>query len=196
MRPKLVSDEEVVQKAREIFIARGPQASTEAIAKALGISQAAIFKRFRTKKKLLLAVISPGEMPEWIGDLKKGPDDRPFMVQLKEILSSIQVFSKIVTPLINLIHYSGISPREMLTSKKESPPIQAMRELTLWLQRSHKKGLIRKVDFSTAAMCILGFMHASMMLNLITEGKGAQIQPQQYVNDAAKILCSGLLEEK
>jgi AcrR family transcriptional regulator len=58
-RPPLVSREEIVDAARGVFTAEGLGASIRDVAAVAGISEAAIFKRFRTKAALIVAALAP-----------------------------------------------------------------------------------------------------------------------------------------
>ena len=53
MRPRKISDEDILDVARECLLEQGVNVSTQVIAKRLGVSQATLFKRFGTKVKLL-----------------------------------------------------------------------------------------------------------------------------------------------
>ena len=53
-RPRLIEDDAILAAAREVFLARGAAATTQDVAERVGLSQAAIFKRFATKQELFL----------------------------------------------------------------------------------------------------------------------------------------------
>ena len=54
-RPQLVSRDEIVAAARQVFVREGLGASIRDVAAVAGISEAAIFKRFSTKAALIVA---------------------------------------------------------------------------------------------------------------------------------------------
>src|SRR5579862_9343986 len=58
-RPQLVSREEIIAAAREVFVREGVSASIRDVAAVAGISEAAIFKRFSTKAALIVAAMAP-----------------------------------------------------------------------------------------------------------------------------------------
>ncbi len=58
-RPQLVSREEIIAAAREVFVREGLSASIRDVAAVAGISEAAIFKRFSTKAALIVAAMAP-----------------------------------------------------------------------------------------------------------------------------------------
>lgn len=59
-RPKAIEDDELLQRARRVFRQRGYKVSTRALAKAVGISQAALYLRYKDKDELFFAALGPG----------------------------------------------------------------------------------------------------------------------------------------
>ena len=57
-RPKLIADRDLLAIAREVFRQHGHTATTRQVAKAAGISQAALYKRFKDKDALFIAALS------------------------------------------------------------------------------------------------------------------------------------------
>ena len=62
-RPRTVSDDVILEAARAVFLEQGPGASTQSIADRLSVSQAALFKRFGTKRDLMIAALMPPVPP-------------------------------------------------------------------------------------------------------------------------------------
>ena len=75
-RPKGIPDTEVLAEARRCFLRYGPGVSTETIAAGLSLSQPALFKRFGTKKALMMSALRPPPTPAWVVALDDGPDER------------------------------------------------------------------------------------------------------------------------
>ncbi len=73
VRPRQVTDEQVLEIAREVFLEHGPKAPVSIIAGRLGVSDAALFKRFGTKQNLVLAALLPPEEPDFLQVLEGGP---------------------------------------------------------------------------------------------------------------------------
>ena len=66
-RPRRTDGERVLRAARALFVARGAQATTREIAEAAGVSQAVLFQRYGTKRKLFFAARMP--RPPVLGEL-------------------------------------------------------------------------------------------------------------------------------
>ncbi|MEZ6127616.1 MAG: TetR/AcrR family transcriptional regulator [Planctomycetaceae bacterium] len=58
-RPRTISDDQILQTARDCFLEHGPSVATDVIAERLGVSSQALFKRFHSKHELMLAAIAP-----------------------------------------------------------------------------------------------------------------------------------------
>jgi AcrR family transcriptional regulator len=58
-RKKVVSDERLLEAAREAFTAEGLTASTRLIARRAGVSESVLFQRYETKADLFLAAMAP-----------------------------------------------------------------------------------------------------------------------------------------
>ena len=63
VRPRQFTDEQILASARKSLLEHGPGVSTAKIAKAVGMSQAALFKRFGSKEDLLIAALMPPHLP-------------------------------------------------------------------------------------------------------------------------------------
>ena len=192
MRPQKVSDQEILSKTREMLIKHGAQVSTDVIAKELGVSQPALFKRFKTKRELIIEALKPPALPPWVEVLKKGPDDRPFMEQLEELLGLIANFFKSSAPVMNVLMNSGISPKEVYEQFKEPPPVASIKHMTSWLERCAEKGLIQKKGFNVVAASILGGIHLRIFVDQFsgkTRGLGSI---DEYVREIPQIFFDGL----
>ena len=58
-RKRLVSDEQLLEAARQLFVERGLKASTREIARRAGVSEAVLFQRYETKADLFFAAMVP-----------------------------------------------------------------------------------------------------------------------------------------
>ncbi len=194
-RTKSVSDEDVLAEARRCFLAHGPGVSTEVIAEALEISQPAIFKRFGTKKALMLAALLPPAVPDWVRGLEDGPDDRPIAEQLREVIRQAAAFFAEAVPAMSVIRASGMSTEEILASFKVAPPLVAKQTLIGWLLRSVERGLIRPVDSEAAATMILGALQFRVFLARMTGQAPPESPEEGYVDHLADLLTHGLAPE-
>ena len=158
-RPRQITDEQILEAARECFLAEGPGASTVAIADRAKISQAALFKRFSTKRELLLAALAPDPKPAWVHHVEAGPDDRPVREQIHEIATLITDFFTELAPHAAVLRSSGLTPEEIFSRYDVPPPVAGHRALTAWLDAVLDQGRIRPCDTKSVAMALLGALH-------------------------------------
>ncbi len=165
VRPRQISDEEILEVARQMFFERGPSVSTNAIAEALEISQAALFKRFGTKAALMRRAMRIPLTPPFIDLLEAGPDtERSVREQLEEIARSIDEFFQEFAPAAAVLKMSGCPPEDLFRDGQVPPPIRAIRALSRWLEQVHAQGRIDLTDAESTAMSFLGALHVRPFL--------------------------------
>ena len=67
-RPPVISDDAILDVAREVFLERGIQATTDEVAERAGVSEGTVFRRFKSKEALFRAAMrfSPDAVPAFI----------------------------------------------------------------------------------------------------------------------------------
>ena len=194
-RRKKITDEEMILGARKCFLEHGPQVSTTIIAKCVGVSQAAIFKRFSTKEKLLLAALAPPVEVEWTRILDDGPDERPFREQLTEVATILDDFENDIFPRIHLLRAAGFDFHKFFEGQKYPPPVQIIQALTSWFGRAQKKGLIRKVNNKSLAYVLLGSIQSRAFLQHIMDSPNLRINNKTHVRNVVELVWQGIAPE-
>lgn len=160
VRPRQISDDEILQAACAVFLQHGPGASTVLIAERCGVSQAAIFKRFGTKEELMVEALRPPTEPPFIALLNQGPDERPLDVQLVEAGLAISATMDIIVPRMMCLKSSGFDIEQHFRALETPPPLLAHQALVAFLDRATRNGLLREdVDRNCLAAALLGAMH-------------------------------------
>jgi AcrR family transcriptional regulator len=155
-RTPKISNEAILDAARQVFWDQGMEASTANIAQKAGISEAAIFKRFATKQELFLAAIGIDSHPAWVKILEQGQPRADFKVELMEILRGMLSFYKDMTPRVVMM----MAPLALLQSRQfVPPPIRDYHLLTTFLDRAIALGYIRDCDTRLIAHLIVGTIH-------------------------------------
>ena len=194
-RPKGIPDAEVLAEARRCFLRYGPGVSTETIAAGLSLSQPALFKRFGTKKALMMSALRPPPTPAWVVALDGGPDKRSVTEQLSEIVQRAGAYFEEVAPAMAILRASGISREEMLESYDVAPPVAAKAGLMAWLERAKERGLIRDVGLEATASMIMGGLLFQVFISRLTGV--AKVEPlcPSYADELADLLALGLNPE-
>lgn len=168
-RPRQTSDEEILDAARSCFLEHGPSVSTATIAAKLGVSQAALFKRFGTKKELMLSALLPGS-PEWLTAVERGPDpDREIPSQLLDIARAAAAYFARLTPCMATLRASKIDFREAMARYDVPPPLRARAAMTAWFTAAQEQCRMGPVHPEEAALLFLGSMHMRCFLGHMTQ---------------------------
>lgn len=191
-RPRQVSDDEILETARSVFLQRGAKVSTSVIAEALGVSAAALFKRFGNKKNLLFEALGPGRSIEWIEHVRRGPDQRPLAVQLHDIATRAVRFFRRMMPAMMVVKSAGFSPEDFFALHASPPPVQAIDALHAWFDDAADRGLVRPGDSRARAMAFLGMFTQRIFLNHVLGGRLDVGDDEAFLQAAVELLCDGL----
>lgn len=96
-RPQLVTREEIIAAARDVFVKEGLGASIRDVAAVAGISEAAIFKRFSTKAALIVSAMAP-PTPD-IGALLAPLDQIDLRKGLAETMANVVSYFRDMLPV-------------------------------------------------------------------------------------------------
>ncbi len=194
VRPRQFSDQDILSTARTVFLERGPSVSTTVIAERLGLSQAALFKRFGTKTDLMVrALTDHGPFP--LAD-RAEPDEREIVVQLEEMADELATFLGRVVPCSAILRSAQISPEQIFAHFEVPPPMVVRGRFVAWLWRARELGRIRgDVDLSHVALAFMGSMHIRCFLEHIARGHVDQFplpEAKSYRQTVARMAWSML----
>ncbi|MEM6532303.1 MAG: helix-turn-helix domain-containing protein [Myxococcota bacterium] len=193
-RPRQISDDDILRAAREVFVDDGPAASTSKVAELLGVSQAALFRRFGSKERLLLEALAPPKTPRWVAEMAEGPDERPLVQQLTAIARSASDYLSAHVPRITALCASGISHDALFDHYAEGPPVVvALRALTSWVRRAQRRGLVVKgVDPRSVAVLFLGAVQFPAFLNHLPNADERPRIDQKTLEKTVALVARGL----
>ncbi len=133
-RPRQVSDEQIRSAARKVFQRVGINAPVALVAKALGVTPAALFHRTGSKEQLFVMAMTPVEPRHFkvIQALRAGPlPDGSVDQQLTEILTRLSAHLAVVCPNIFLMFAAGFA-----RTRRRGLSDATRHELAAWLQRA------------------------------------------------------------
>ncbi|BCL34310.1 TetR/AcrR family transcriptional regulator [Nostoc sp. MS1] len=152
-RPK-ITNEQILDAAREVFWEKGFSGSTLEIAQRSGISEASIFKRFTTKEELFFAAMGIPETPPWAKELEILCGKGNLKENLTQLCFQIWEFFSEIMPRIMMIRSFG-NPLPQFNTQ-ESKPAKELRLLAVFLESEMKLGRLRPCDCRTVAHVLIG----------------------------------------
>ena len=198
MRPKKISDQDILEVTRLCLLEQGVGVSTNVIAERLGVSQATLFKRFGTKIKLLqMALWLPIRSKRFIALLETPPTEEPVLPQLHALCMQMLKFYDEMLPCWSVLQAGGIKMPEHLSEK--SNPIKARLGLTRWISILQEERRIRSdVDPESVAVALIGVMMHRPMRKHILHDKMMKRTDEEYINSTVNVLWQGMapMEEK
>jgi len=191
-RPRQFTDEDILDATQACILEHGPSVSTNMIAERMGMSQAALFKRFGTKEKLIVAALSRPLTRLPLADaLASGPTKAPIEEQLVLMGMGILFIMRKVVPCMAMLHASGIDPKENL-SHQDAPPMRARKMLTSWFQAAMDQGRIRRLNPHIMAVGFLGNLIVRPFREVILGDNDLTCSDEVYVRQLVDQLCSGI----
>jgi AcrR family transcriptional regulator len=189
-RPRQVSDDEVLEAVRRAVLELGPQVSIDHVAERLGITGPALFRRFGSRERMLVAALAPAD-PPFLRQLEAGPDDRPVFDQLVEIFDEIGRWVASSLPCVTALRESGIT-FEQLGWDEDPPPLKMALALRGWLERAHRRGLLHMESADVVATAMLGAIQAPVFLRHVVKSTVSSSETAAFAENFARLFLRGI----
>lgn len=183
-RRRQVSDREISDAAREVFLDRGPKAPVAMVAKKLGVSTATLFQRTGSKQQLMLMALQPDGSP--ITELDRG------------VQPGIPVREQLAQALIEINQYLGTVISGSLTLRAaciesdlpEPTPYRLRDQLAQWLTQATSAGL-HVFDARTTADVLIGALESRHIHAYMQQQQLSSKQHRDYINAMLDVIFPG-----
>ncbi len=160
-RKKKLTDEEVLQRARTLFLEHGFRLSMDTIARDLGVTATAIYKRFGSKLSFFHQCVLARPMPstrffEVLGE----PDERPVELQLLEIADAAAAHAGELMSLALLLSRSAVPLADASEAAGLAFPAKPMVAIERWMKAAAERGLIHCADPAFLARHLFGSIYS------------------------------------
>ncbi len=155
-RPVTISDEQILDAARIVFVRDGVHATTKEIARRAGISEGSIFRRFPTKEALFAAAVLSPPVPPWGRELDVLAGRGDPRENLIHIMQEMLGFAQEILPLIMVAWGSKPDPISSRMEGAEPAEIRDRRLLTGYLKREAAAGRLRPCNEEAVARMLFG----------------------------------------
>ena len=195
-RPASISREQILEAARAVFLNEGVSASTARIAKAAGVSEGSIFKRFATKEELFREALG-------ISNLRIGPEIGELLAEgtLEEGLEKVglrlvRMFRELLPRMMMLwANHSG-DPRDFFerlrcTEGDQPLPLLVLRALSAQLEQQQRQGRLRDIDPEIMARTMVGSIHNFVFHELVGLNERQPLAAASFVRGVVDLLLRG-----
>jgi len=179
-RPKQVSDQQIRSAARRVFQEVGVKAPVSLIAKALGVTPAALFHRTGPKAQMFVMAMRPVPPREFklLAVMRSGP--APGMSpdqQLVEILTRLSAHLAVTSPNAFLLFAAGIRG----SMRKWRLPGLTRRHLSGWLARARPLAGWTFHNASAIAEALVGALEARHMYGFLSGRRTSVAAERRFV---------------
>jgi AcrR family transcriptional regulator len=198
-RPPKITNEVILEAARQVFLEDGVGASTLTIAEKAGISEAAIFKRFGTKQAMFLAAMGISETPPWVKDLPRRQPSPAIKSELTELCHEMMAFYQVVLPRVMVMMVQNKQP---FPPPLPPPPMRDTNLLAGFIERAITQGYIQSSQANqakTVAHMIVGAIFNYVIMTTISTQipiplpfQSSSVDPKTFVEQLIETLWTGI----
>lgn len=187
-RPPLVSRDEIIAAARDVFVREGLSASIRDVAAVAGISEAAIFKRFSTKAALVVAAMAPPR-PD-IATLLAPLDGADLRAGLAAVMENIADYFRQMLPLtLPIAMQNDVGLKAYVEEVGDNPADELNGQLAARLTVLVNTGRLNKLQPFAVAGVIVATAHSLALFELMGIHGGRS--PPEVIRNMADALWFG-----
>jgi len=190
-RARTIPNEMILAAARDLFLAHGFGAATTEIARAAGVSEALLFKRFGTKERLFVAAMELDAAPAWIGELDQrvgvgGARSNLIKISL-DIVEGIHAAMPRLMMMWSARRHLG-AEREIRNRKVE----RDTQALARYLEQEMRLGRVRQANADTLALVIFGALVNRVLVGMVHGQARDPAADALFVKELVDTLWRGL----
>ena len=156
VRTASITDQQILDAARDAFLAEGFQASTVEIARRAGVSHGTLFKRFPTKDALFRAALGLPPDPDWLVGLADRAGQGDLHHNLEVLVMQILASFAEMLPRMVALRARGYQSEPRDHVDPDSPPARFIRTFSAFLQAEMDLGRARRCDPEILSHALLG----------------------------------------
>jgi AcrR family transcriptional regulator len=186
-----ITNQQILDAAREVFLEKGFIASTLEIANRAGVSEGSIFKRFSTKEELFFTAMGIPETPGWVKQLENLSGRGDLKENLVQICLQIVEFHREVMPrLVMLLSRGDAMPKP--PHEANAKPIRDVKRLSHFLEREMQQGRLRPCEPKTVAHILLGCLMNYVFTIEIKNQENVETDDLVFVQGLVDIVWQGI----
>jgi AcrR family transcriptional regulator len=189
-RPPIISNEKLLEVAREVFLELGIRATTLEVARRAGVAEGTLFHRFKSKEDLFRAAMQfdPDQALAFVEALPARAGRGDLRRTLLEFAEEFLRLCRIAVPVMMM---SWSNPDSQLSqdrlSDKGERHKRAIRAITAFFDAEMRGGRIAALDPRVLARMLLGSLHHYCMSELIAPG-AVSLSPDKFAGQVVDVL--------
>jgi AcrR family transcriptional regulator len=189
-RPPIISNEELLEVAREVFLELGIRATTLEVARRAGIAEGTIFHRFKSKEDLFRAAMQfdPDQALAFVEALPSLAGKGDLRRTLREFAEEFLRLCRIAVPVMMMSWSNPDGPlsQDRLCDKGERHR-RVIGALRSFFEGERRAGRIAELDPEVLARMLLGSLHHYCMSELFAPGALAR-PPEKFAGEVVDVL--------
>jgi AcrR family transcriptional regulator len=190
-RPITITDEQILQAARAVFLRKGINATTKEIAKQAGVAESSLFYRFQCKEALFRAAMETTPLSPWVEELDNLVGKGDMQENLRHIAIELIGFTQQIVPMFMLSY--GNNPGTPTTEITQGKRI-AMRDLAktaAYLQKESDLGRLRAEHTEIVASVLFGSCVGFVMDALAQKQKRTPEEIETFAHQLISLIWEG-----
>lgn len=194
-RPPLISDERLLEVAREVFLERGIRATTLEVAQRAGASEGVIFHRFKSKDALFRAAMrfEARELPGLLlttlqTEAEKDLEIRETLIRIASVMIEL---GRTALPLL-MMSWSNPNAGAAHCAEEHSGFRELIKHFAAYFEARMSEGKLRRVDAEILARTFMGATHHYCLTQIFAEESGVLPLPEgMYIREFVDLLLKG-----
>lgn len=187
-RTKTISNDDLLEIARETFVEIGFAASSKEIARRAGVSEGVLFQRFSTKEELFFSAMTPP--PADLSEIFEHPKLQGEELLEKITFAMVDYFRALMPVLIPLMSHPSFRFEDFARRQPDSPLVTLRRELMDFMVREKWAGRIGHVDPGAASLVIWSAAHTVAFFERLGAHDG--VMPPSIIRASVHCLWNGM----
>jgi AcrR family transcriptional regulator len=192
VRPASITDQQILDVARDAFLAAGFQASTVDIARRAGVSHGTLFKRFQTKAALFRAALGLPPDPAWLTDLVDGAGQGDLHHNLEVLVQQMLASFAEMLPRMVALRARGYHAEPRDHVDPDSPPARFVRTFKAYLQAEMDLGRARRCDPEILSHALLGPAVNFVMIEALGSPEQPRLSREEFATRLVDLIWRGM----
>ena len=190
-RPVTITEDQILEAARAVFLEEGFNASTATIARRAGVSEGTLFKRYETKEKLFFAALQVPLVPPWAAELDGYVGHGNLRQNLVTVCLSIIRCLEEIIPRV-MVAWGSRVRRDLFRGMPEPPHLRERRLLAKFLAAEIERGRLGVCNPDLGARLLLSSLRTYVQEAFLSGQERTQDGDRIFVEGVVAVLWDGI----